>query len=92
MTLLRLEADAALPFLGTCTYCHDVCWPSPGPAEEWIPAEEYYRRGGTVSVHLNHCICPTCHHQLMERLRAQPAVARRRPAPVDGSYRAAEPG
>jgi hypothetical protein len=45
-----------------CSFCHDVVWPvgAPEPDQNWIGLEDYYRRGGTSQVTVNHGICPTC--------------------------------
>lgn len=60
-------SEPATP-LTLCSYCHDVAWPigSQSYGAEWIPPDEYYRRGGGSDVLLSHGICPRCHEQIVE--------------------------
>jgi hypothetical protein len=51
-----------LPMLSMCSYCHNVRFPA-GSAEgqgEWMPAEDYYRKGGDSAVRISHGLCPDC--------------------------------
>ena len=56
------------PLLSMCSYCQWVAVEKNG--REWIPAETYYRRGGTSAVRISHGICPRCMKERVEPLLA----------------------
>jgi len=68
----RRPAEPETRTVRLCSYCHEIAWP-PGPpaddiAAEWIPPEEYYRRGGGEDVLVSHAACPRCHRMLMAEI------------------------
>lgn len=76
----KADQSADAPFLGLCSYCHDVRFPA-GSAEgegEWIDAVEYYRRGGDNAVVISHGVCPRCFETVVQdNLRAALAAVER---------------
>lgn len=58
-------ADAALPIIALCSYCHDVKLDG-----AWVTAEQYYKRGGAERVRISHGICPKCYDTKVPRCDA----------------------
>lgn len=55
----HIHLDTALSIVKLCSFCHRVAWPIEAP-REWLPSEDYYRRGGPVDVRTSHGVCPAC--------------------------------
>ena len=72
-----LAGDRARPLLSMCSYCQDVFYPAGSDEVHglWIPAEEYYRRGGTSNVRISHGICDPCWDRAARSVETMPAPA-----------------
>jgi len=65
-----LEDMRGQPLLSMCSYCQRVAPEAGQNRREWIPAETYYRRGGSSAVRISHGICPRCMKERVEPLLA----------------------
>lgn len=60
--------DGSEPVQLICAYCKRLQFPE--GSDQWLEAEEYTARGGSVTVRLSHGICPDCAAVLLERANA----------------------
>lgn len=59
--------------IAICSFCAKIAWPSEtwAPSRDWISADNYYVRGGSSQVRLNHGICPECFDKSQNMWRQQ---------------------
>lgn len=55
----NVRQDAGLSIVRVCSFCQRVA-PQTQNAQEWLPAEDYYRLGGPAEVRVSHGVCPRC--------------------------------
>ena len=58
--LSGLKQESDLPIVTTCSFCQRLRRPGSGDEDGWIPAEEYYRLGGSSRVRISHGLCADC--------------------------------
>ena len=58
LTALKQESD--LPIVTMCSFCQQLRRPGSSDEDDWVPAEEYYRLGGTSRVRISHGLCADC--------------------------------
>lgn len=77
--MAALQAETALPLVTLCSFCHCVLT-NEAAAPNWVPVEEYYRRGGAERVCVSHGLCPHCPSALDALRHGEPAAGGAEPA------------
>lgn len=59
---VRTAGRSTRPIVRLCAYCAKVATSATaGEDPDWIPPEDYYRKGGDSDVRISHGVCADCH-------------------------------
>lgn len=58
--LSAIKQGSDLPIVTVCSYCQQIRRPGSRDEDDWIPAEEYCRLGGSLHARISHGVCDEC--------------------------------